>query len=325
MRLVVDHDHAPAGLEARQHPAQHFGGAFQRLHLSAVRADLAIHGAALVAADLARLEGMEVGDDQPGIQSCQQAGSRWWHQLALPVIVGGIDVPFGQRVDPQHRQTIADGDARRDDQEVIRITRVVAILGAIQVVVKQQARHHHGLAGAGGHLEADARQHAAGVAHRLICKPQLLQHVRAGVGLVRHLVQPDRRFHGFALGEEKLLVAGAVGVVEPVVKQLARHPAGDCLVARTPPSLDLLAYQVDQVTAELRGEVVDVEHAPLGGAAEGNLRGGWNEQAAAGKRLFVVEAAVFRRGVVVPRLLIRSVEDRGRLRLLVFLPCSHLA
>jgi hypothetical protein len=72
------------------------------------------------------------------------------------VIVGGINA--GAAVHPEGRETVANRNARSDEEKVVRVACVGAVFEAVEEVVNDQRPHDDRLPGPGGHLEADAGQ-----------------------------------------------------------------------------------------------------------------------------------------------------------------------
>jgi hypothetical protein len=75
-------------------------------------------------------------------------------------------------------------------------------LTAIQVMVKDQVSHDHGLSRAYCHLERVAGQHAIGIFHRFVGLAQNVEHACACIELVRHFIRPNGSLNNLLLNEK---------------------------------------------------------------------------------------------------------------------------
>jgi hypothetical protein len=139
----------------------------------------------------------------------------------------------------QYAQAVADGDARRHDEERIAEPGVLWVLDLVEGVPRNQHRHHDGLAGARGHLEGEAVEAWVGGLVRALEEIEQVGLAEA-LGALR---QVDRRLDGFYLTEEQAAVATRP---LPVVEQLSGRTR-DARVARVPPSAHEAADLVDVV------------------------------------------------------------------------------
>ena len=131
--------------------------------------------------------------------------------VALAVVVVRV-------VRQQDAQPVADGDAGGDDQEGVGEAGVLRVGELVERLPGDEHGHDDRLAGAGGHLERDARQ--AGVRGVVGLADVVLD---PGVAvLLGDLGDVDDRFEGFDLAEEELPLAVGVG---PVFEQ-ARRSSG---------------------------------------------------------------------------------------------------
>ena len=152
------------------------------------------------------------------------------NQSALPVVVVGI-------VGLEHPQPIADRQARGHDQEAAGEGRAPRPADRVDGLPRDQHRHDHRLAGAGGELERQPRQIA-------VLGVDFLQPSQKAASprvppLRSHFRQPDSRLHRLHLAEEGSNVVPAI-LAPPVLQEsrrLGRHlpllgarelaPAGD--------------------------------------------------------------------------------------------------
>ena len=104
-----------------------------------------------------------------------------------------------------------------------------------------QHRHDRGLAGAGRHLEGEARQVRVGL---VVGVGQMVEEAPAGARARRHLGQPDGGLGRFHLAEEG---ADAAEVVVPPVPEQAGGLRGHLPLGlrQLPPAVDLLADPPD--------------------------------------------------------------------------------
>ena len=311
MGFVVDDQQAPPRFEPSEHPAEDEIVIFTALDLVAVFAQLAVEGGSLVAGEYAGQKLVVVGDDEAGSQFAEGYAVGGRQKIALPVVIAGFLGAVVAGVREQYLEPVSDGDARRDDEKVIAVARVVAVFTAIEVVVQNQAGHDHGLARTRGHFEGLAGELVVRVAAgRGLTLAELIENVSAGIRLLSQLVKPDRRLDGLLLGEKELLVRRPLGVVEPVSEEIASHPAADAVVAGTPPDTDLLAQLIDQMFPELATKIVQIEHAALGLLADGHLRNVGRKDAPANPNVPVIEIPLGIGRVMTLRLRIGRVQNR---------------
>ena len=154
-------------------------------------------GVAGDALDLLRVPGQEgvvVDDLDLGLeQRLPQVGG---HEVALAVVVV---VPLGV----QHAEPVADRDARRDHQEPLGEPGVLRRHDLVDRLPGDQHRHHDRLAGAGRHLQRDARQPVV-VESVLRLEPPAVVGRAVAAG---DLGEEDRRLGRLALAEQHRLVA----------------------------------------------------------------------------------------------------------------------
>ena len=235
---------------------------------------------------------MEVGDHHLGaVEPVHQLGR---HDVELAVVVVGV-------VGQQHAQAVADGDARRHDEERIAEPGVLRRLDLVERVPGDEHRHDHGLAAARGHLEGHAIELRVG---RFVGLAQLVGQVL--LARPRHaLCEVDRRLDGLDLAEEEPAVAIAP---LPVLQQAARR-ARDARVVAPAPVAHGGAHLVDVVV--LPPPVV----GPLGAELELlafllGLRHGDEVGAGAARFDDLVGDAVVGELEVLARLEERRVDDR---------------
>ncbi len=235
MCLVAEHHYRlAAGAEVTQHPGHHRVGCLaERIDALTSGQNLASRGAD--SGDLlcvARQEGVVIGDDE--LRVPEGAGKVGRHQFALVVVVAGV-------IGDEHPKPVADRDPRGDDQEPLGEPRVARARHLVGRLPGDEHRHHHCLAGAGRHLQRDARE--PGV---VVCIGVIEPAPPVGVAVATgHLGQEDRGLRCLALAVENPVLPGRVG---PVLEQLSRRRR-DPLVVAVPPSLDLAAQIVDHRVA----------------------------------------------------------------------------
>ena len=213
-------------------------------------------------------------------------------------------------VGEEYFEPVADGDAGRDDKEIVAVAGVVAVFAAVQVVVEDQAGHDHSFPCAGSHLESLARQLVGCLfARGLLTLTQLVQQVGAGVGFFGDFVEPDRGFDGFLLGKKQFLMRFPLWIGEPVGQQITGNTAGHTSITGLPPLADCIARLVDQMLAEICPQVIEVEHAALRLLADGNLRHIGRKDPPAIANVLVVQISLQVGCVVALRFAVRRVED----------------
>ena len=169
------------------------------------------------------------------------------NQVTLVVVVAHLKSCLMTIVQVEHAQPVADGDARRHNQEVVSKARVLHIVFPVQVIIQDEHGHDDRLARAGSHLKGCAGQDEPRV---IRCRRQpfiqLAQQVTPDVGVeVGHLIQIDGRLNGLTLAEEQLQMPLAVWILEPIVQQLPCD-TGDATVTRLSPFPHLPAYLIDK-------------------------------------------------------------------------------
>ena len=233
MGLVVDGEDVLHPHQLGHHPLQHLSFGLQRLQRCAIAALQQQAPALGQRHALAQLEGVVVGDDDAGAAELGQQIGR--DQFAAGVVAVGI-------VGQQHPQAVADGDARRDDEEAAGEALAVGVADGVDRLPGDQHRHHGGLAGAGGELERDAQQLRVGLG---VGVGEVLDEALAVLARVRcDFGEPDRGLDCLDLAE-KGPDAGKF-VLPPVPQQacgLRRHPPLG-LGQRTP-LVDLGPHRVD--------------------------------------------------------------------------------
>ena len=155
------------------------------------------------------------------------------HDVELAVVVVGV-------VGQQHAQAVADGDARRHDEERVAEAGVLRVLDLVERVPGDEHRHDHRLAAARGHLEGHAVELGVG---RLVGLAQPVGQVLLARALRDALGEVDRRLDRLDLAEEEAAVAVAP---LPVLEQAARR-ARDARVVAPAPVADGRAHLVDVV------------------------------------------------------------------------------
>jgi hypothetical protein len=250
VRFVVDDDDlalAPAALGPAAEIAQHAGdhlivGLLELVGLVGVAGEelLGVGGDALELLGVPELEGVVVRDGDLGLLEGAPEIVRDEVALAVVVlVVAGVE----------HAQAIADGDARGDDEEPLGEAGVLRGEDLVDGLPGDEHRHHHGLARARRHLQAEARE-AVVVLGVLVV--QACAEVRVAVA-AGHLGEEDRRLGGLTLAVEDAVFAVWVG---PVLEQLA-GVRGDALVLADPPQIDLVADVIDERVdlASLTGQI----------------------------------------------------------------------
>ena len=152
------------------------------------------------------LERVEVGYDDLGFVDVGQ--HVWWNELAALVVAVRV-------IGLQYSQPVADGDARRHDQEPARKVLAVGPANGVDGLPGDQHRHHGGLARAGGELERQPRQ--AGIRLLVGARQVIEEDPLLASALRRNLGEPDERLHRFDLAKEGSNLTEAVGA--PVLEQ----------------------------------------------------------------------------------------------------------
>ena len=159
--------------------------------------------------------------------------------MPLAVVVNRISIVGRAGVHTQYAQAISDRDTRCDQQKVVCIFGVVAILISVEVMVQNQTRHHNSFARTSRHFESHPGQNAGSILHCFVCKSQLFQDVGACIGFVSYLVEPNSSFYSFLLGEKEFFPIRSAGVLEPEFEQILCHPARDLWIPLVAPLSDL--------------------------------------------------------------------------------------
>ncbi len=178
-----------------------------------------------------REKGVIVGDDD--LRSLEPLEQLAGEEVPFAVVVRRV---IGQ----EDAQAVADRDAGTDEEKGVAETRILRIGQLVERLPGDEHPHDDRLAGAGGHLEGDAKQ--VGVASGGVGLAQRVGDPRVAV-LARHLGDVDRRLHRLDLAEEQLPFALGVGPV----REQSRRRRGNTGVAPLPPERHLLADAVDQL------------------------------------------------------------------------------
>ncbi len=293
MGLVVEDDDVLRIPELAADPTDHLGRCLAEALVVGVahRQDLLrqARGLDLVVAQ----EGVEVRDQDVGrLEAIELVEADDVHRL---VVVGGV-------VGEEHAKPITDRDAGRDDQEAIAEAAVLLVGGLVERLPGDEHRHEDGLAGAGCHLEGEARQ--AAVVGGILLADDI---ERLGVAdLLGRLGQVDRGLGGLDLAEEEAPLAI---LVLPVGQQLAGG-RGHVRVAEGAPAADRLADLVDDLVGLLAGQATERVHRHLGRDLL-RARDGDEELARAAARVLLAGHRPIRdRHEVLGRLDERRVDDR---------------
>jgi hypothetical protein len=139
----------------------------------------------------------------------------------------------------QHPQSIADGQAWSHDQEPLGEAGILGTGHLIQRLPGDEHRHHHGLAGTGGHLQRDPVQPGV-VLLVLQIEPVADPDIPR---LLRGLGQVDGRLSGLQLAEKHRVVSLGVG---PVLQQPPRY-RGHIGTAQLPPARNPRPDVVDEL------------------------------------------------------------------------------
>lgn len=242
---------------------------------------------------LAAQEGVKVGDeDGRRLPPVQLLRGRDAHGVVVVLRIVG----------QQHAEPVADGDARRDDQESIGEALVLRIGLPVERLPGDEHGHQHGLAGAGRHLEGETRQ--AAVVLRVLRSDDV---ERLGVaGLLRRLGQVDGRLRGFDLAEEEAPLAV---LVVPVLEEVACD-GRDVRVVLLPPATDRLADLIDDLVGLLARGAAELVHRELRGELLGPRDGDEELARAAARGDLTGHLAVRVHHEVARRLHERRVDDR---------------
>ena len=233
MRLVVQREHVSHTHELGHDPLEHLAFAFERAQVGAA----ALEERAAAPRDLhrlAKLEGVEVGDDDlRAVESAQHVARHQLPALVIAVRVVGLE----------HAKAVLDRDSGSDDQEAPREPPAVRAANRVDRLPGDEHGHDGGLAGPGGELQGEPGK--IGVRFR-VCLFEVVEEPSARVAVARgDLGQPDRRLHRLDLAEERPDVVEPM--VAPVVQQaggLRRHPPL-ALIRQRAPAIDLVPDTVD--------------------------------------------------------------------------------
>jgi len=159
-----------------------------------------------------------VRDDDAGTAKVDQLG--WSDHIALAVVVARV-------VWQQHAETVANGDARSDQQEGIGEPGVLGVRELVQRLPRDEHGHDDGLAAACGHLERHPEQ------ARVVPGTCITKGVRDPLVavLASYLGGVDSGLDGFDLAEEQRPLA--LGV-RPVVQEFAGGPRDAHMPAASP-------------------------------------------------------------------------------------------
>ena len=103
----------------------------------------------------------------------------------------------------QYFETVTNGNAGRDNKEIIAVACVIAVFVSVEVVIEDQAGHNYRLTTTRSHLEGVAWQLVGRiVARSSMALPKLVEQVRASVGFFGEFVEPDSGFDSLLLGEK---------------------------------------------------------------------------------------------------------------------------
>ena len=156
-------------------------------------------------------------------------------QLAACVVAVGI-----VRLDKA--QAVFDGETRRDDEKPSRKVFAAGAAYGVDRLPRDQHCHDGGLAGTGGQFQGETQKLGIGV---FVGGGQEIKDSLAALRLGSDLGQPDGRFYGFHLAEERA-DAGEF-VIAPVLKQPCR--LGSYLplagLGPGPPQIYMAAHFVD--------------------------------------------------------------------------------
>ena len=195
VRLVVDHQDVARIRHVAEHVA-HVG----LVAPGAALVDAAPSGDSLLGLPIER---MPVADQNPALQQLVTQRRRYDAECLVVVFRMG-------RL--QNGQTAPDREAGRDHEHVLGKPRVLRIGNLVQHLPRNDHRHDDGLAGAGRHLRAQARERSP-VGCNLYPDP---------VGR-RRLNEPDQRLRGLQLAEEKLPGGEFLRII-PVGEQPSSDP-----------------------------------------------------------------------------------------------------
>jgi len=238
--IVDDHQVAVGGGGADQLSEHPFGGVSAGLAAVVLADAQQLAGVSGGAEQVAGPEGLPVDDGhlRPVEIAAHRAGRNQPVLVVDVVGAGGLE----------HRQAVADGEAGGDDGEALSVPQVPPAGGSdgVEGLPGDQHRHDHGLAGAGGLLDAVADQPVVVPAGQLLYVPAL------GGAAVGDLPQPDQGFDGFALGEEGLFEA--LLAVGPMAQEPPGY-AGRPRITLVPPGLHPAPDGVDGLVQVLGGHL----------------------------------------------------------------------
>ncbi len=209
MRLVINHVNAVVIQQLAASSREHLGIGFRgperfgRIALQKAARDLGQRQG------LAMLKRMVIGDHDLGAADFRQHFRR--HDFACLVVIVGL-------ARQQHAKTVADGDARGDDQkgagEILRI-----LTGRVHRLPGDQHGHHGGLAAAGRHLHGQAEKLWVGF---LVGLADLIQQSFRRSAFRSDFGQPYDSFDRFDLAEER--TRADEFMVPPMFEQPLRRP-----------------------------------------------------------------------------------------------------
>ena len=233
MRFVVEHhDLTLTTTDEITHRTRHhlIGCLHERVHRLAVLQDLArVRRDTLDLLAITQQELVIVHNQQ--LRLMQRAPQITGDQVTLAVVVALI-------AREQHTQTIANRDARGDDQEPFREACIVRRVHLVDRLPRNQHRHHHGLARTRGHLQRDTRQP---IVMNAIVRLQTTAVIRSAMP-TRHLSQKDRRLGSLTLTKQHPVLTGRIS---PMLHQFARDRR-DTRIATRPPQIDRLTNVIDE-------------------------------------------------------------------------------
>ena len=165
-------------------------------------------------------------------------------------------------------KTVTDRDARRNDDERICEARILRITDLVERVIRDNHRHHDGLASSGRKLECESIGSGVRVLIvflEIVDDPVLTE-------FLRNFVYVNKCLERFYLAEEKFVLPG---IVRPILKQVLRRLRYARIPAFSPRSYQR-SYLVDEFvllepfTTPGLGSWVMVD-IPTSRALDGNL------------------------------------------------------
>src|SRR6185437_13739065 len=206
-----------------------------------------------------------------------------------------------------HAESVANRDARRNQEKVVGEADIVPILSTIEIMVSDERTHDDGLARTRRHLECNAWKIVFRRSGNFPCFFKLSKNVLADVRFLGDFVEPNRGLNRFALGEEEGLCGIASRIEEPKIKQLTCD-ARRLRIFSLPPYAHLAAEQIDDMIAMLgRGHFVKPHQLALRALTNGNRLDFRPEDAASLDRTRIIQFTLWVRGVMPFRLFVGIV------------------